>query len=170
MAILFSPSIAGIVAGRGILVPMGMTTNAASSVTVSLTVYSGESQPAANTILNNWSSYRSSYLFHMPNVQYKLNSPTSNTESGLIVNVNTPTSNTALNSGTSSWCIIWCSNVPNGNSSPGQIGYTTIPNTQFLVGPVTLPYENGIVRMSNLSVTAGSTYTFIDSTIYFQKP
>lgn len=170
MAILFSPSVAGLMAGRGILVPMGMTTNAQSNVVVSLTVYStSQAQPLANTIADNWTSYNSTYLFHMQNVQYKLDSPTSNTQSGLIINANTPTSNTALNTGTASWCIIWCSNVPNGSGSAGSIGHSTLPNSQFLVGPVTYAYGNGIVRLSNLSVTSGSTYTFVDSTIYFNR-
>lgn len=162
---LFSPSVAGLMAGRGVMVPMGMTTNSAVNVTVSLTVYSG-SQPSANAIESGWTNYNTTYLFHMPNVEYELLFNTSNTQCGLITNSNFPTSNAAVNGGTASWCIIWCSNVQNGNST-GQIANTTIPNTQFLVGPVTEPWGNGVVRLSNTTITSTQTYNFVDSTIYF---
>lgn len=165
--LLFSPSLAGLMAGRGILVPMGMTTNANSNVTVSLTVFAG-AQPTATDITNNWDDYNGAYLFHMRGVDYKLASPTSNTLCGLVTNANYPTSESAINSGTASWCIIWCSDIASG-SSPGELGDTTIPNTQFIVGPVTLYSGNGIVRLSNLSIASGSTYNFVDSTMFFNK-
>lgn len=164
---LFSPSVAGLMAGRGVLVPMGITTNASSNVTVSLTVYSG-TQPSAANVANNWSTYNTSYLFHMPDVEYKLQDPTSNTLCGLITNANSPTSNAAVNSNTASWCIIWCSNVQEG-SGAGQLSNTAIPNGNFLVGPVTVYTGNGIVRLSDLAITSSNTYNFVDSSIYFNK-
>lgn len=165
--LLFSPSLAGLLVGRGILVPMGMTTNASSNVTVSLTVYSG-SQPSAATISNTWTDYNLTYLFHMRGVQYKLSSPSSNTNCGLLTNDNNPTSEAALNSGTAAWCIIWCSDVVSG-TNPGELSDTTIPNSQFIVGPVTLYSGNGIVRLSNLSIVGSSQYTLVDSTVFFNK-
>lgn len=162
---LFSPSVAGLMAGRGVMVPMGMTSNSASNVTVSLTVYSG-SQPTAETIENNWTNYNTTYLFHMPNVEYELLFNTSNTQTGLITNCNFPTSNAAINGGTASWCIIWCSNVQNGTGS-GQIANTVIPDTEFLVGPVTEPWGNGVVRLTSTTISSAQTYNFVDSTIYF---
>lgn len=165
--LLFSPSLAGLLAGRGVLVPMGMTSNASSNVTVSLTVYSGTQSSAAD-IASNWVNYNSTYLFHVPGVVYKLSNPTSNTLCGLVTNANYPSSDTAVNTGTAAWCIVWCSNVASGTGS-GQIGNATIPNSQFIVGPVTLYSGNGIVRLSDLSVTSGLSYTFLDSTIFFNK-
>lgn len=162
---LFSPSVAGLLAGRGVMIPMGMTSNAASNVTVALTVYSG-TQPSANTISSNWTNYNTTYLFHMANVEYELVYSSSNTLSGLISNANFPTSNAAVSGGTAGWCIIWCSNVQNGNGA-GQIANTTIPNAQFLVGPVTEAWGNGVVRLTNTSISSAQTYNFVDSTIYF---
>ena len=171
--LLFSPSLAGLMAGRGILVPMGMTTNATSNVTTSLTVFAGE-QPPADDISNNWDDYNDAYLFHMRGVEYKLSNPTSNTLCGLISNANYPTSEPALNTslvsggGGASWCVIWCSDISSG-SAPGELGDIAVPNTQFIVGPVTLYSGNGIVRLSNLSITSGLTYNFVDSTMFFNK-
>lgn len=164
---LFSSTVAGLMAGRGIMVPMGISTNAESNVTVSLTVYSG-TQPTAANVADNWSTYNTSYLFHMPNVEYKLQNPNSNTQCGLITNANYPTSNTSINSNTASWCIIWCSNIQEG-SGAGQLSNTAIPDVNYVVGPVTLYTGKGIVRLSDLSITTGNTYNFVDSSIYFNK-
>lgn len=164
---IFSPSVAGLMAGRGVMVPMGMTSNSAANLTVSLTVYSGV-QPNVTTVAQNWTSYNESYLFHMANVEYELVYNNSNTFlSGLISNSNFPTSFPAENTNTASWCVVWCSNVDDGNGA-GQIANTTIPNENFLIGPVTEAWGNGIVRLTSTSIEAAQTYNFVDSTIYFR--
>lgn len=168
MAIIFSQSISGTMIARGIMVPMGMTTTASSSITVSLTVYSGV-QPSAATIASSWSSYNTTYLFHLPGVSYFIpNWDNTTLLGGYMTKNNNPTAVAAINSGTASWAIIWCSNVAAG-SGAGQIQNATIPNTSFLVGPVTLDSGNGIVKLFDLNIISANSYTILDSTIQFRN-
>lgn len=164
---IFSRSLAGLMAGRGVLSTMGLT-DADANVTVALTVFPGTQPTTSSDIVDNWAGYNTTYLFHMSNVDYELVNPKNAAQSGLITNANSPTSNPAVNAGEASWAIIWCSNIIEGLGA-GELGDILIPNSQFIVGPVTLYSGNGIVRLSDLSIEAYSTYTFVDSTIFFNK-
>lgn len=174
MALLFSPSIANMFVFRGILgavtgvsttgVPIPMQPTAAMSVTV----YSGV-KPSAASITASWGSYNTTYLFHQPGVNYIQANPGLIPGGAFITRTNVPAAVTALNSGTASWCIIWCSNVAAG-SGAGQIGNATLPNANFIVGDVTIGSGDGIVTLSNLVVTGGQSTTILDSTIEFYIP
>lgn len=174
MALLFSPSISNMFVFRGILGAVtGITITGASftnqpTVTLALTIYSGV-QPSAATITSSWASYNTSYLFHQPGVNYIQPLINQLPAGGFITRSNNPTAVTATNSGTASWAIVWCNNVLAGTGA-GQIGNATIPNANFIVGPVTLGNGNGIITMSNLTVTSGVSTTILDSNIEFYIP
>lgn len=174
MALLFSPSIANMFVYRGILGSVtGVATTGGSlspqpTAGMSVTVYSGV-KPTAASITSSWSSYNTTYLFHQPGVNYIQANYNLVPGGGFLSRTNTPTPVTALNSGTASWCIVWCSNVLAG-SSTGQIGNSTLPNVNFIVGDVTIGSGNGIVTLSDLNVTSSTTVTILDSTIEFYIP
>lgn len=174
MALLFSPSIANMFVFRGILGAVtGITLTGGSvplqpTVTLAATIYSGV-KPTAAAITASWSSYNTTYLFHQPGVNYIQANFNLVPGGGFLTRSNVPTSVTALNGGTASWCIIWCSNVVAGTGA-GQIGNATLPNANFIVGDVTVGSGDGIVTLSSLTVTGGSSVTILDSTIEFYVP
>lgn len=161
---IFSPSIATLMAGAGVLKGMGYTEatfasnggNSTPVVTVAATIYSGI-QPSAAAITSSWASYNTNFLFHQPGISIIQLNYSSLTNSGGILEISgSPTAVTAANNGTASWAILWCSNVAAG-SSAGQISNATIPNVNFIVGPVTLTASNGMLTMANLSSTSGNS-------------
>lgn len=174
MALIYSPSISNMFVFRGILgavtsiTTTGTGVNVQPTASMSLTVYSGV-QPSAATITSSWASYNTTYLFHLPGVSYIQPLVNQIPAGGFITRANVPTAVTATNSGTASWAIVWCSNVAAGTAA-GQIGNATIPNTNFIVGPVTLGNGNGIVTMNSLTVTSGVSTNILDSTIQFYLP
>jgi len=174
MALLFSPSIANMFVFRGILGAVTGIVTTGSSITIqptaamSVTVYSGV-KPSAGAITSSWPSYNTTYLFHQPGVNYTQPNWFDPVYGGFITRNNLPTEVTALNSGTASWCIIWCSNVLAGTGA-GQIGNAILPNANFIVGDVTIGSGDGIVTLNNLSITGGQSATILDSTIEFYIP
>lgn len=175
MALLFAPQIANMFIFRGIMgVVTGIVTTGDSAfspqqtASMSVTVYSGL-KPSAATIASSWASYNTTYLFHQPGVNYIQANYNLVPGGGFLTRTNVPTSVTALNAGTASWCIIWCSNVAAGSSS-GQIGNAALPNANFIVGDVTVGSGDGIVTLSSLTVSGGSSITILDSTIEFYVP
>lgn len=168
---IFSPSIATLLCGAGILKGMGYTeatfavAQATPSVVVSATIYSGV-QPSAATIFSSWASYNTSFLFHQPSltiIQPSWNSPTTG---GILVLSGSPTAVTASNSGTASWAILWCSNVASGTGA-GQISNATIPNANYIVGPVTLGSGKGIITMGDTNVVSGATVSILSASLSF---
>jgi len=175
MALLFSPSIANMFVFRGILGAVtGISTTGNTiwavqpTANMAVTVYSGV-KPSASSITASWPSYNANYLFHQPGVNYIQANLNLVPGGGFLTRTNVPTSVTALNGGTASWCIVWCSNVAAG-SSAGQIGNAALPNANFIVGDVTIGSGNGIVTLDTLTITGGSTVTILDSTIEFYVP
>lgn len=156
---IYSTSLRNLFLGRGILVPMGLTTNGASNVTISFSVYEG-SQPNANTILENWGSYNTSYLLHKTDVEY--NQPNyNNVISGNYMTLaGLTTAQTAINTGNADWVIVWTS-----NQSEENVRSSIIPSNNFIIGPVSNVYANGIVKFFDTYFESGNNYTLADSII-----
>ena len=160
MAILFNQNIKNLIIGRGLLGNMAGATGYGNLVaTVSVTIFSG-TQPAAADIAANWTNYNTSYLSHWVGVQY--DQPLYNTPgSGVVLSmVGTPAPVTAYNTGTASWGIIWTNNL-----APSSIQGTSLPNPNFIVGNVSIGGGSGIIRLSNLSITAGASTSLLDSSV-----
>ena len=155
MTILFQTNIRNTMIGRGILPGLAIPPGG-----VGVTIYSGV-QPTAATIAANWSTYNSgnaSFLIHFFNVGW------TQPLSGLatFASITTfPVLTAASNTSPGAWCIIWATNVtaPNLGSGP-------LPNTSFLVGPVTDTVGNGVVRFNpNTNFVAASSYNITDGNI-----
>jgi hypothetical protein len=167
MTILFQNSLNNLIANQGVIAGvMGgdpvIGTTTPSTATVAVTIFSGV-QPSAATITSGWTSYNTTFLAHWTGVGYQYigsNIP----GVGLISQSNTPTAVLAANSGTASWGIIWGSNVAAGSSS-GQIGGSTLPNTRFIVGPVSLAGGNGMISLSTLTIVSGVSQSLTNSSI-----
>lgn len=156
---IYSTSIQNLFLGQGILVPMGMTTNGASNVTVSLTVYDG-TQPNSSNILSNWGSYNTSFLYHKTDVVYYQPNH-NNVSNGNYITLETlPAAQTAVANGNANWVIIWTANHPEAN-----VNNASIPSNSFIIGPVSNVYSNGIVKFSNTTFVTGNTYNIADSLI-----
>lgn len=172
MALIYSPSIANVFVYRGVvgaidgIIQTGINISPSPTPTLAITVYSG-AQPSAAGITASWSAYNTNFLFHQPGVTYILPNPTVPAAGALLTRNNLPTAVTAANTGTASWCIIWCSNVATGSGS-GQISNAVLPNTKFIVGPVTTGSGNGIVTLASLSIVSGTSVSILDSTIKFK--
>ncbi len=172
MALIFSSSIAnsfifrGVMGGISGVATTGTYINAYPTPSIAVTIYSG-AQPSCSAITGGWTNYNSNYLFHQPGITVSMPNPTIPGTGAFLTRSNIPTPVTALNSGTAAWCIIWCSNVADGTSS-GQIRGSTLPNPNFIVGPVTLGSGNGVVTLQNLTITTGTSATIADLTIKYQ--
>jgi len=134
-----------------------------SPYVASITIYGG-SQPTAATIEATWTNYNTSYLLHLPDTS--IQQPTAQTPgTGVaIINYGVPTVQTATNTGTAAWAILWLQNIAAGSSS-GQIGNATLPSTNFMVLPVSDLTKTYPVRLSNTSIETGLTYTIGDLNI-----
>lgn len=153
---IYSASLQNLFLGRGLLVPMGMTTNGTSNVTVSMTVYEG-TQPNCNTIIQNWGTYNTSYLLHQTGVL--INQPNFNTSSnGNYITLSAlPAAQTASNTGNANWVIIWTNNLEEAN-----VNEAIIPSNTFIVGPVSNVYSNGVIKYSNTYFESANTYNIAD--------
>lgn len=129
--------------------------------TFAVTVFQG-TQPSAAGITTSWSSSSANYLQHWTGVvwsQPNANSP----PLGNVIQMNAvPTSTTAHASGTATWAVLWGSNVTEASVQSG-----TIPNANFIVGPVTDSTGNGIVRLSSTSITSGASSSPTDVILSF---
>lgn len=156
---IYSTSIQNLFLGQGILVPMGMSTNGASNVTISLTVYGG-TQPNSANILANWGTFNTSYLYHKTNVVYYQPNYNNVSTGNYITLYSLPDAQTAIANGNANWVIIWTANHPEAN-----ITGATIPSNSFIIGPVSNVYSNGIVKFDNTNFVSGNTYNVADSLI-----
>jgi hypothetical protein len=149
--------------GRGLLNAMagsgGNTQIGNGTATVSVTIFSGV-LPAAATISSNWTGYNTAYLAHWQGVQY--NQPLYDIPgSGVMLTMaNSPADVVAYNNGTAAWGIIWTTDI-----TPITLQGLVLPNSNFIVGNVSLGSGSGIIRMANLSVVLGTNTALLDSSI-----
>ena len=160
MTMQFSSSIANLMAGRGILQGFNVTVQATTFPSC-ITIYSG-SQPSAAAVTAAWSSYNSTnaaFLAHFPGASW------TNPSAGTLVQLSVPAAVNASNSGTAAWAIVWQSSY-----TLAQMGTGTLPNAAFLVVPVSLNTGNGVIRMTNLTVTSGTSTSIYDGSIGSTSP
>lgn len=116
---------------------------------IALTVFQG-TQPSAAAITSSWSSASANYLQHWTGAYWT--QPNSNTVgNGGACQMGTVVAQNAYATGTATWGIIWGSNVSEAN-----IQSATLPNANFIVGPVSTATGNGMIIMNTTSTTAGS--------------
>ncbi len=144
MTIKFHPDLAKSYINRGIL-QLGYSTACAISI------YSG-TQPSAADIVANWANYKSSnsnFLAHYTGALWT--QPLAG--KATFANLSTiPPAVTPLHNGVGAWAILWASDV-----TLSQAGDATIANTDFIVVPVSLVQNNGVVKFSDTLTFSTST-------------
>lgn len=149
MTLLYSNSIRNLMIGRGIL--------AAMTTLTAITVYKG-TQPTAAQITSSWASYNSAssdYLVHYPGAGW------TQPLNGILLSLTTvPPAVNSVGTGIATWCIVWMTNV-----SQATVDSTTLPNTQFIVGPCSDFIGDGIVRFADPQLTAGVSKVILEGSI-----
>lgn len=149
----FHPNLLKVYTNRGLL-QAGL--NAASSVTI----YSGV-QPTAAAIAAAWASYNStqpSFLCHYTGVIWVQ----ALAGKAPFASINTfPADATPTNNGTGTWAIIWPSNV-----LLAAMGDATIPNVDFIVGPVSLTDGDGIIKFDSVAFATSTPKPLAEGILY----
>jgi len=141
MAIKFHTNIRNLAIGRGIL---AAGFNAASSISI----YSG-TQPTASDILANWANYTSNNAAFLAHYVGGIWTQPLSGDATFASLTTFPADVVPTHAGTGEWCILWPSNV-----SATSVVLSTIPNLDFIVGPVTSLTGGGIIRFSPDTVFA----------------
>lgn len=160
MAIQYAPPVRQLFMQRGITMSL-LGSNVNTAVNRAITLYSGV-QPDADTVVASWASYNTSFLVHWPNIP--ILNPFAELSAPYITNGTLPSAVAASNSGTASWAIIWAAN-PAAGTGAGQISNATIPTTGFIIVPATDVFGNGILKLTTTTITAPTTYMFLDFTL-----
>lgn len=139
--------------GNNFLRSLGDTMFATSA---SITVYSG-AQPTAVTVQGDWTSYKTS---NVECLAHFLTGPSWSYNAGTLTWYNTtnPNATNVYNTGTASWAIIWSKTI-----STVLVQGSTLPDTQFVVVPVSTATGTGILRMVSADVVPGTTATVTSS-------
>lgn len=151
MAMLFSANVHKMWLAR-----IGIKISGANSTpfTSAVTVYSG-AQPTAATIAAGFSSYNSTnaiFLAHYQSIPWSVDGTTL-----AFYSIGTPpAAPNASNTGTGAWAIIWWTN-PALASMGGAI-----PTTSFMVVPVSVTSQLGVIRFASLSFTSGAANAITD--------
>ena len=152
---LFSPSIAYVMTGRCLLATFVVGTNSFPS---SITIFGG-SQPSAATVTANWGAYRTAFLAHFPGAAW------SQPGQGPLLQLTVPPAAAATLTGTATWAIIWDSSL-----SLATVQGNALPSTVFAVVPVSLNTGTGVIRLSNTSLVAATSYTIYDGSFGVTTP
>lgn len=160
MTILYADAVRPMFMQRGITLSI-LGSNVNTAVSRAITLYSGV-QPSADTIVSSWASYNTSFLVHWPNIP--ILNPFAELASPYITNDTLPSAVAASNSGTASWAILWGAN-PLAGTGAGQISNATIPTTTFIIVPVSDVFGTGILKLTTTTITAPTTYMFLDFTL-----
>lgn len=160
MTILYAPPVRQMFMQRGLTQGiLGSNTNGA--VNRAITLYGG-AQPSADTVISSWASYNTSFLVHWPNIPLGNFFPEAS--SPYLTNGVLPSAVAASNSGTAAWAILWAAN-PAAGTGAGQISNATIPTTGFIIIPASDVFGNGILKLTTTTITAPTTYMFLDFTL-----
>lgn len=153
MTIIFHPNICQLAIGRGIL---GAGYTSASGISI----YSGV-QPLATDIITNWSTYNSNNAKFLAHYYGGIWSHPLGGAATFCSLTTFPAPVNASNTGTASWCILWTT-----NPTAPQLASAGIPTATFLIGPVSILTDNGIIRFNpDLSFTAGVSKAIADGVI-----
>lgn len=124
----------------------------------SWTVYSGV-QPTAATVASEWVNYKSSnsncLAHYSSGITFTYNA---GTLTYYFTNVGNSITATALNSGTAAWAILWVS----GAVTDLQLSLSALPQSRFVVVPVTDTSGIGIIRYTSLAATQGASFAPYD--------
>lgn len=124
------------------------------SATWACTIFRG-TQPTAAQVTSSWSTYSADYMVHWTGISWT--HPNANTYgSGNLCQMTAIPTAVVANKGSpndATYAILWASNV-----TEATVQGATLPNTAFIIGPVTSTAGNGMVRLSNISITAGISY------------
>jgi len=136
LTIKFHSNISNLLIGQGILA-------AGYNAPCSITVYSG-SQPMPINIVNDWLSYKASntnFLINYTDVEW---SHALNGEAPFCSIDTFPASTLPVHAGDGAWAILWPRNITTTNLSQDAI-----PETIFLVVPVSILTGNGVIRFED---------------------
>lgn len=151
MALLYHPNMSQLVANRG----FGLGLSSA------FTVFTG-AQPTPADVIANWTSYNTQFLVHHTGAAWI--HPLSNTTTFLSLGTIPPLT-VAANSGVATWAILWASAV-----TQVSLANATIPNTYFVLVPVSEQAGTGVVRYVSTTFVAGNSYQPLDGTISIVLP
>lgn len=116
----------------------------------SITMYAG-TQPTPTTLISSWSSYNyntSNFLWH---AQTGL---TLAVTGGVSIYASATPSALPVRSGTAAWAVVW-----SGSVSTGTMTTSSIPNSSFMICPISINTSNGVVRLASTTLATGTTAT-----------
>lgn len=145
MTLLYSNSIRNLMTNRGM---------AQGFSSPSVTIYSGV-QPAASVVTSSWGSYNNTNSNLLWHAQSGLT--LSVATSGLSIYGSALPSTIPVRNGTASWGIIW-----SGSVAYSAMGTSSIPNSSFIVVPVTDTSGNGVIRLQSTTLSTATTATIIN--------
>lgn len=122
--------------------------------TLALTIYGG-AQPSAADFATNWvSTYQNNHLVHWQSAVVSI--PNVGDEALGIAAVCTtlPSAATAANTGTAAWGVCWKTNIAEASLSGA------LPDTVYMLYPVSGTGGSGIMKLTNTSISSGSSYLF----------
>lgn len=129
-----------------------------------ITIYKGV-QPTAEHIATNWNNYKLSavnVLAHFNGVVWDMQEKSSIVNNSKFISITGfPNAVNALASGEASFAIIWNSDVSQAN-----LDSASIPESKFIVGPVTTNSGTGVIRIgATTSLVAGTPVEITDGII-----
>lgn len=145
MALIYNSTVRSTAANRG--VSQGFSSP-------SVTIYSG-TQPTPSTLVSSWSSYNSS----SSNLLWHAQAGTTLTvaANGVSIYASATPSATPVRNGTATWAVIWSAGV-----AYSAMGTSTIPNSSFMICPVTNTTSNGVVRLQSTTLSTATTATIVN--------
>lgn len=129
---------------------------------VSISIYSG-AQPTAAQVEASWSTYNSSKSIFLLHFETGVAWGRRAADASIAITKYPPT-RVALNSGTATWAICWGSTV-----ALATVASSTLPSVSngFAVVPVSSLAGNGIIKLTDTNIVAGSSYTIRDGAFSF---
>ena len=119
------------------------------------TVYAGV-QPTAADFQANWATTYTSasadFLWHANGITF-----TMQTGNVKFIITSFPPATAPSNNGTGAWAVLW-----NSAPSGANLASATIPNTRFVVVPISITGGDGVLRFSSLTFNTGTPVTIID--------
>jgi hypothetical protein len=163
----FSSNLTLALANRMILDTLDLvgTTTAGTAADCFVTLHSG-TQPTANTLLSDWTTYRWPAATFLGGVNCSIQTDSYTTSS---FTISAPVTLTGNNDGTAEWAVIWSTRTAatgGSTTSRSTSSFTSsIPTEQFFVVPVSsISTNTGIVRMNDTNISVGALSTVSEIT------
>lgn len=81
-------------------------------------------------------------------------------QSGLLLQLAIPPTTTAINTGIATWAILWTQNI-----TRVQVDSATLPNTQFILVPVSNDVGSGVIRFANTGFVSNVSKVISDGSL-----